>query len=238
MNTQVTKTHTIVAIAALAIIVATSAAGIVIVSGGDDSQSPKQQVVSVAPKEQTVEIGSDATFSVAYRDGWTYQWLYNGFAASGQTNSSLTIANVQTNDVGNYSCIVNTRTEIIVSSTASLQAFTILDPDPIVVVYALPVVSSGGSGTCPGPYKGYVNYYPSSGWGWAPAAGTNVYTATDTNRTNTKVQYLGEYGDNGCAETSVTIPYPATSPEYVFTTYFTNNVPTNSYPLLLSGFNP
>jgi len=108
-----------------------------------------------------------------------------------------------------------------------------------ITVYGTPILSNGSSGGCPGKYVGYVTYSkpPSQGWGWAPIAGM-AHTATDTNRTDTKVQYVGLYGDNGCNQTTVSVN-PTYSPVYQFNIYFTNNVPTNAYPMvLLTGFNP
>ena len=109
-----------------------------------------------------------------------------------------------------------------------------------IVVFGTPLLGGGSQGSCPGHYVGYVAYTKtaSQGWGWSPITGAPVITATDTNRTNTKIQYFGYYGDAGCAQTTVTIPYPPFSPAYVFWIYFTNNVPTNAYPIVLTGFNP
>lgn len=109
-----------------------------------------------------------------------------------------------------------------------------------IIVFGTPYLGSGSQGSCPGHYTGYVYYSKSlsQGWGWGPITGATVLTATDTNRTNTKIQYCGMYGDAGCAQTTVTIPYPPFSPAYVFWVYFTNNVPTNAYPIALTGFNP
>jgi hypothetical protein len=109
-----------------------------------------------------------------------------------------------------------------------------------IIVFGTPYPGSGSQGSCPGHYAGYVYYSKpvSQGWGWAPITGATVLTATDTNRTNTKVQYFGSYGDAGCAQTTVSIPYPPFSPAYVFWIYFTNNVPTSTnYPIVLTGFN-
>jgi hypothetical protein len=116
----------------------------------------------------------------------------------------------------------------------------IVTKDDDVVVYGAPLFGSGSGATCPGPYKGIVNYIKSvsQSWGWEINTNATVYTATDTNRTNTKIEYVGAYGDVGCGQTTVTIPYPAVSPVYRFTIYFTNNVPTNDYNITLHGFNP
>ena len=108
-----------------------------------------------------------------------------------------------------------------------------------IIVFGTPFLGGGSKGGCPGHYAGIVAYTKtiSQGWGWAPISGTRVLTATDTNRTDTKVECVGGYGDSGCDQTTVTIPYPPFSPVYRFTIYFTNNVPTNVYPIVLTGFN-
>jgi len=89
-------------------------------------------------------------------------------------------------------------------------------------------------------YAGYVNYIKtiSQGWGWAPTTNTTLHTATDANRLDTKVQYVGKFGDAGCSQTIVTVPHPTYTPKYRFTIYFPNNVPTNSYAITLVGFDP
>ena len=107
-----------------------------------------------------------------------------------------------------------------------------------ITINAVPVIGSGTNGVCPGGYIGSARYTKTvaQGWGWAPT--NTVHTATDTNRSNTKVEFTGKSGDNGCNQTTVTIPHPTASTKYQFTVYFTNNVPTNSYPLVLAGFAP
>ena len=108
-------------------------------------------------------------------------------------------------------------------------------------MFGAPKVSNGTHGTCPGSYAGYVNFTKtiSQGWGWAPATNTTtIFTASDGGgRTDTKIAYMGIYGDTGCNQTTVTIPNPPFSPSYRFTIYFPNNVPTANYSISLSGFN-
>ena len=109
-----------------------------------------------------------------------------------------------------------------------------------ITVFATPVVSSGTNGLCPGGYAGYVIYTKTAaqGWGWAPT--NTVHTATDTNRTDTKVEFLGKLNDNSAA---IRRQWPlcsrAQAPNTGSLIYFpNNNVPTNSYPIVLNGFNP
>jgi hypothetical protein len=194
---------------------------------------------AVGPIDQLVELGGTAAFSVDAVSGASYQWLRNGVPIAGQTSSVLTLENLQIEDAGFYSCNLSTNDTATASPAASLMVYT-LSPDGFIVVYAAPIVGSGGSGTCPGPYIGYVTYTKTvqQGWGWTPETNTTVFTASDTTRTNTKVEYGGNYGDSGCNKTSVTIPNPPASTLYRFAIYFTNNVPTTNYPITLVGFNP
>lgn len=160
----------------------------------------------------------------------------------GQTNSTLTLENVAIEDVAYYSCDVFNGDEAVPTRAALLNVYTVLGGGggPITV-FGAPVVSGGNQGSCPGAYAGYVNYIKtvSQGWGWAPSTNTTVHTAADgTTRTDTKVVYVGKFGDGGCNQTIVTVPHPTLSPKYRFSIYFPNNVPTNSYPITLSGFDP
>lgn len=223
------------------------------------------------PLDQCVAVGDTAVFSVVATNATSYQWLFNGAAVDGATNSSFEIPDVAVSNVGLYSAFVYDGSEAVPTRSAALDVYMApaspapsggtplmssmaamassgfsaspmdVDGAQFIVVFGAPVVSGGGSGSgCPGKYSGYVNFIPPSGWGFLPATNTTVYTATDTNQTITKVQYGGCYGDNACAQTSVTIPYPAMSPQYRFTIYFPTNcpVPTNAYPITLYGFNP
>lgn len=127
------------------------------------------------------------------------------------------------------------------TTTASVSAASLPGGGPINV-FGTPYPGGGSQGNCPGPYVGYVSYTKtvSKGWGWAPISGARTLKAADgSGRTDTKIEYFGAYGDSGCAQTSVTIPYPPFSPVYQFGIYFANNVPTtNAYPIVLTGFNP
>jgi hypothetical protein len=203
----------------------------------DQSEFPQ---VTAQPVDQAVPIGSDAVLSVQAVNADGFQWLRNGAPVDGETNSSLVIQDVVINDAGLYSCEVSKANgEVVPTRTATLNVTACLPGGGPIIVFGTPYLGGGSQGTCPGPFAGYVNYIkPSSqGWGWAPIAGT-AHTATDLNRNDTKVEYVGRYGDSGCDETTVSIPDPTISPKYRFTIYFPNNVPTNAYPIMLTGFNP
>ena len=124
----------------------------------------------------------------------------------------------------------------VIASLAVLAWGSVLSSFGSITVYATPVVSSGTSGACPGGYVGYVTYKKTiaQGWGWAPT--NTVHTITDTNRTDTKIEFTGKLNDSGCNQTTVSVPHPTASTKYQFTVYFTSNVPTGSYPLVLTGF--
>lgn len=111
-----------------------------------------------------------------------------------------------------------------------------------VRVSLAPTTASGTIPGCGGNYVGYVSYTKTvaNGWGWAPDTNnTTVFTASDGGgRTNTKIRYQGKNGDTNCGMTTVTVPNPPFSAAYRFTIYFTNNLPTTNYPILLNGFQP
>jgi Immunoglobulin domain len=208
--------------------------------GGDDPDQSEFPQIASQPVDQNVSMGSNIVFTVQATNAESFQWLLNGVPIDGQTNSSLTLANVGTNDVGLYSCQVSKGAETVPTRGAALNVVTAISPDNVITVFGTPLLSGGSQGSCPGRYAGYVNYTKtvSQGWGWAPSS-SPPHTATDgSGRMDTKVLYVGKNGDNGCAQTSVTIPHPPASTAYRFAIYFPNNVPTGPYPLVLSGFNP
>ncbi|MGD0252532.1 MAG: hypothetical protein ABSC01_07530 [Verrucomicrobiota bacterium] len=65
-------------------------------------------VSAVGPVAQTVCPGDSATFSTVASgtEPYSYAWLKNSAAISGQTNSSLTLTNVSAGDAATYSVIV------------------------------------------------------------------------------------------------------------------------------------
>jgi hypothetical protein len=212
-------------------------------------------VITAQPTDQAVIAGSNVVLSVQAVYADNYQWQSNGVDIAGQTNTTLVLPNVGVNGAGAYSCNVSqsggdpvpTRAASVLVETAAkpataggVHADGILGGGPITVSGA-PRASNGTINPCPGGFVGYVNYTKSisQGWGWTPISGATTLTAADGGgRTDTKIGYVGEYGDTGCGQTLVTIPYPPPSPIYRFTIYFSNNMPTTNYPITLTGFNP
>ena len=230
------------------IIALTAITGLLVIAGNsvqaqttdvlDQSEFP---TITAQPVDQAVTVGSNAVLSVQAVNADNYQWLSNGVAIEGQTNTTLTLENVGVNDAGSYSCNVSqSGGDAVPTRAASLNVVTASLPGggPITV-FGAPYPGGGSQGSCPGPYAGYVNYTKtvSQGWGWVPTG--TVHTASDgSGRTDTKIVYLGKRTDNGCDQTSVIIPNPPVSTAYRFTIYFPNNVPTTNYPIVLTGFNP
>ena len=256
-------------------------AGMLLTARAQDTNDQAQfPAILQQPVDACLPIGGTASFSVTAANVTAYQWLFNGNPLDGETNDTLTVANLGVANVGYYSVSVINGSEVVPSRSALLNVYTSattavttvttaaspllsaatmkassalsvgnalgslddMNGGGLVVVFGLPVLTMGGGGSCPGKYAGYVIFTKtaSQGWGWSPSTNTTVYTATDTNSTITKVQYGGDYGDSGCAQTSVTFSSPAPSPVYRFAIYFPpgSQVPTNAYPITLSGFNP
>lgn len=84
-------------------------------------------VITAGPANQTVNRYADVTFTVAAigQSPLYYQWRFNNANLANQTNSTLTLLNVQTNQAGQYSVIVSNSVNSTISSAATL---TVLIP--------------------------------------------------------------------------------------------------------------
>jgi len=98
--------------------------------------APDAPVITTQPVSQTVPVGSQVTFNLAFSGQGNFQWFKNGAATSNSNNpngSGLTLVNVQASDAGSYYAVVvapdgsysqtNTVTLSIGSSTASAPTF-------------------------------------------------------------------------------------------------------------------
>jgi len=225
--------------------------------------TPKDPPTILAhPETQVVLVGSDVSFSVQAENPpvtdipqhLEYKWKRLSLmtkknpvvvdAPGVNTKRTYPIQNVTTNDVGFYFVSVTSKNGKTDSEPACLLVYTTNSP---LTVYGSPVAVGGDvGGTCPGKYAGYVNYKKSvaQGWGWAPDhnAGNTIHSAADNTRSDTKVEAVGNADDRFCGQTSVPNTHAGSpAPEdtkFRFTIYFTNNVPTSSYPITLNGFLP
>jgi hypothetical protein len=199
---------------------------------------PDSPWITRQPEDQAIWRGSNVTFAVSSNNGERFQWLRNGVALEGQTNSTLNLMDVKLSDVGLYSCRIIKGMETVSTRSATLN---MLDGGGgTITIFGAPQLGSGGQGSdCPGPYVGYVNFIKPAlqGWGWAPTVGASMHSATDPNRTDTHLIYSGRFGDFNCGATTVVVD-PVISPKYRFAVFFPSDVPTGTYSIVLTGFDP
>ena len=112
-------------------------------------------VVIIAPQNETVYAGQNATFNVlaAGTSPLAYQWSMNNSNLSGATNVSLTLTNVQPGQSGDYSVLVSNLVGVTNSGSALL---TVLSP-----------------GSCLQPPSGIISWWAGEGT-VNDSVGTNV----------------------------------------------------------------
>lgn len=83
-------------------------------------------VITVPPQSVAVAAGANVSFSVTVTGTgpFAYQWLFNGVAIPGATSATLTLANVQAGNVGNYSVRVSNASGSTTSAPAGLDVIT------------------------------------------------------------------------------------------------------------------
>ncbi len=79
-------------------------------------------VIVRQPEPQSVAVGSSATFNAGFVGSLPadVQWLKNGNPVSGATSATLTLANVQKNDEGDYALRVTNSSGTVTSAAARL----------------------------------------------------------------------------------------------------------------------
>ena len=102
-------------------------------------------VSATGPSNQTVMVGSNVVFStVASGTGpYNYAWSKNGAAISGQTNNSLTLNNVTTNDAAAYSVIVGG----VMGTVTNSATLTVNVPVSVTAAPVNQTTTVGGSAT-------------------------------------------------------------------------------------------
>ncbi len=121
-------------------------------------------VITLQPRSLAVPEGGSAVFSVAVTNavpGLVFQWFHNGLPISKATSSNLTVANVQSADLGRYQlAITNSAGRSVLTAPADLE----IGPNPAVVsrdkIAELP--SGGGGGGGGGPEDGEAAGFASS----------------------------------------------------------------------------
>lgn len=93
-------------------------------------------VISVLPQNPAVTVGGSVTLTVSVNGmgSFSYQWLKNGAAIPGATNSTLILSNVQFSDAGSYAVVVTIFNLAVTSSPVTLT------------VNASPAKTGGGGG--------------------------------------------------------------------------------------------
>ncbi|HEY3855829.1 MAG TPA: immunoglobulin domain-containing protein [Verrucomicrobiae bacterium] len=83
--------------------------------------------IGIQPMSQVVPMGSNVTFSAtaAGSPPLSYQWWLNSGALSGQTNESLSLSGVSTNDAGSYTLVVTNPYGVATSHVAGLLVGTL-----------------------------------------------------------------------------------------------------------------
>jgi uncharacterized repeat protein (TIGR03803 family) len=83
--------------------------------------------ITTQPQSQTVTAASNVQFSVTAsgRPAPAYQWYLNGAAISGATNSTLSLANAQATNAGDYTVVVSNTSGSVTSNRATLTVSAI-----------------------------------------------------------------------------------------------------------------
>ena len=221
-----------------------------------------QQVLILGQPQNIVNFtNTEASFTVYAvagppftTNGLTYQWQVNtnlldpmdpntnwfNWTGPGATTSSIDITNVQLSDVGYYRVLVSAPGSTTVTSAAPY--LQVIIPGSIII-NGTPIAGNGGGNYCSGgPFAGYIpysKYYTVANTGLAISAADGVPTA------NSRVAYMGFYGDAACGIQTISKSPPITiqnqgSPSYQFILYFKNSVPPSPrpYPLKITNFLP
>jgi Immunoglobulin domain/Fibronectin type III domain/NHL repeat len=87
--------------------------------------SIRAQTIITQPQNQTVMAGTNLSFTVVATGATSYQWLFNGVAITGATQSTLTLTQVTSAQSGTYAVLVFSTTNSIQSSSATLNVINV-----------------------------------------------------------------------------------------------------------------
>jgi hypothetical protein len=212
-----------------------------IMFSGGGGGSPFIQILQ-EPEDVLVRLGDPAQFSVQIATQMvTFQWRFQGTNVPGATNSTLAFGSVNTNQLGEYECLIST--EIETKKTQSVTLAGYFDNGPGITLIAFPPVTPPGynNGLCPFPSVGKMRF-PAGTTTYVvktPSLPANQYVARDLARTDTKIFCQGNYFlDRTCGITPVTVS-TGISTQFVFMLHFPHSPPTAvtvPYYLELEGF--
>ena len=109
-------------------LIASNSLGITVSSNGVLTVIAVAPSISTQPTNQGVKMNSNVTFTVVVGVGPipnTFQWQFNGTNISGATNASFTLSNVQSNQQGNYTVVIDNGYGSVTSSNAYLTVDTL-----------------------------------------------------------------------------------------------------------------
>ncbi|MBP9900660.1 MAG: immunoglobulin domain-containing protein [Verrucomicrobia bacterium] len=91
----------------------------------DSNAPPAAPIITTQPRSQTVAVGANVTFVVAATGNPppAYQWQFSGTNLTGETNVSLTLSAVTTNQAGAYTVALTNAAGDTTSQPASLAVF-------------------------------------------------------------------------------------------------------------------
>jgi hypothetical protein len=182
---------------------------------------PTQVTIPGQPQNQSVLVGSNATFTVGASGlgPLYYQWFFSNSSLPGATNSSLVITNAQTNNAGSYFVLV---TNAFNSATSSPATLTVSSPTnhPPVVTNDLPVqqsVAEGGTATFTVGVKGDAPLF----FQWKFEASGTTGAISLVNETNSVLTIVNvQFTNQGAYQVDITNRFGSTSssPSSLFVT--------------------
>ncbi len=141
-------------------------------------------VISTQPINLTNLVGSSATFSVTNGGAspFGYQWYFNtNTALLNQTNSAVTLANVQLTNAGMYSVIITNTSGSVTSSFASLTVWQA----PVITNQPVSVTNVAGAN---GAFNVVAGGVPTLTYQWIFNTNTTLISSTNASLTLTGIR--------------------------------------------------
>ncbi|MHB8524113.1 MAG: immunoglobulin domain-containing protein, partial [Limisphaerales bacterium] len=170
--------------------------------------------ITTGPVSQTVVAGTNVTFSVTATGAspLSYQWQFNTTPIPGAIGASVTLANVQPSQAGNYTVAV---TNAAGSITSAVAVLTILVPPAIPTEPASQTVVASNSvtfnviatGTSPLSYQWWFNSRPIPG---ATTTNLSLNSVTATNAGSYIVTVSNVVGSVTSSNAVLTVNAPVT----------------------------